>query len=114
MIAEAEVGGDGRKRLVGSREDNGVIVRQLVVVVIDELAIFVHRSESAVPVEDVVMLLPAIIHSLDRGRSEHHRRRRTPLRAPDVKGSDRQVLPASMHARTPRSFLPCASHWVWV
>jgi hypothetical protein len=53
MIAEAEMGGDVTCIL---REDDGVVVWQLVVAVIDELAYVVYGSESAVLIENVVML----------------------------------------------------------
>src|SRR5215217_1983500 len=57
MIAEAEVSGNGRKSLgATSREDDGVVVGENVVAVILESALPAHGSESAVPVEDVVVL----------------------------------------------------------
>src|SRR5215207_11565962 len=57
MIAEAEVSGNGWKRLgATSGEDDGVVVGENVVVVIDEITLSVQGSESAVPVEDVVVL----------------------------------------------------------
>src|SRR5215210_7604848 len=61
MIAEAEVSGNWRNSLgATSREDDGVVVGENVVVVIDEPAGVIHRSESAVPVEDVVVGQPAV------------------------------------------------------
>src|SRR5215212_6019578 len=60
MIAEAEVGGDA-----AAREDDGVLVWEPVVAVIHELTILVHRSESAVLVEDVVVR-QSTIYSLTR------------------------------------------------
>src|SRR5919107_536915 len=57
MIAEAEVSLDGRKSLgATSREDDGVVVGENVVAVILESALPAHGSESAVPVEDVIVL----------------------------------------------------------
>src|SRR5215204_6331224 len=56
MIAEAEVSGNGRKSLgATSREDDGVVVGEPVVAIIDEVAVVVHRCKSGVPVEDVVV-----------------------------------------------------------
>jgi hypothetical protein len=65
MIAEAEVGSDGRKRRITIGEDDGAIVWEPVAVVIDDLALFVHGNESAAPVEDVVMRQEAV-YSLTR------------------------------------------------
>src|SRR5919112_6214681 len=58
MIAEAEVSGNGRKSLgaTSRREDDGVVVGENVVAVIDVLALSVQGSESSIPVEDVVVL----------------------------------------------------------
>src|SRR5829696_3649246 len=52
MIAEAEVGSDAT---LVAREDDGVIVGEPVVAIIDEVAVVVHRCKSGVPVEDVVV-----------------------------------------------------------
>ena len=61
MIAEAEVSGNGRKSLgATSREDDGVVVGENVVAVIDEVAVLVDGSESSIPVEDVVVRQPAV------------------------------------------------------
>src|SRR5215204_1448056 len=57
IIAEAEVGGEP---IFGAEQDDGVVVREDVVTIIDEVAVLVHRSESAVPVEDVVVRQLAI------------------------------------------------------
>src|SRR5215211_6055188 len=57
MIAEAEVSGNWRKSLgATSREDDGVVVGENVVVLIDVLALSVQGGESSIPVEDVVVL----------------------------------------------------------
>src|SRR5918993_7045 len=70
MIAEAEVSLDGRKSLgATSREDDGVVVGENVVAVIDVLALSVPGSESSVPVEDVVVL--ANLFSLTRIVGKH-------------------------------------------
>src|SRR5215212_3046777 len=55
MIAEAEVGGDGRNRLVVLREDDSVIVGEPVGAEIDEVAVVVHRTEQTVLVEKVIV-----------------------------------------------------------
>src|SRR5215207_7058790 len=61
MIAEAEMGGDGRERIGDiAREDDGVVVGEPVVALIDEVAVVVHRTEQTVPVEDVVVRQSAV------------------------------------------------------
>src|SRR5215217_5951372 len=54
MIAEAEVGGDGRDRCVVCREDEGVVLGEAEGAVIDVEARLAHGCVSAITVEDVV------------------------------------------------------------
>jgi hypothetical protein len=58
IITETEVSGDRRSFFtLVLREDKGALVGELVVALIDELAVFVQGSETTVLVEDVVMLI---------------------------------------------------------
>jgi hypothetical protein len=104
ILAEAEV--DQVSRWVA--EFDGAVIDEPIGAVIDELALIVHRSESAVLVEDVVMRQPATPYSPTRVP-----RRRTALSGGGITELGRRH-PLGINSASPASFIKrtCSSHFL--